>query len=150
LSWDKSFAKVEKTRKTVRNRGWYPLNYCLLDHPGLVPLPTTTNPDVVPDRISDVDGCIDVENPPDAVNNNQQEPDDGKLMVCIDGSSSSFLQSLLDDQAKSVGRKQKFEEKQRVKEDNENRVNALTQASSTTSGQLAIRNCWVLDENLFE
>jgi hypothetical protein len=33
--WNASFAKVESNKKAIRNRGWNPLNYKLLDHPEL-------------------------------------------------------------------------------------------------------------------
>jgi hypothetical protein len=34
-AWDKSFGRVETNRKAIADRGWGPLNYCLLDHPEL-------------------------------------------------------------------------------------------------------------------
>jgi hypothetical protein len=100
----------------------HPWTVCLLDHPGLVPLPITTCPEErnQPGSPCDADGRTLVETGSGTVNNNQQESD-GKLMVCVEGSSGSLLQNLLDDQAKSFGRKQKFEEQQQAKEDNENK-----------------------------
>jgi hypothetical protein len=34
-AWNESFAKVESNKRAIRNRGWGPLNFTLLDHPEL-------------------------------------------------------------------------------------------------------------------
>ena len=35
MAWKDSFAYVENSLKAIREGGWGPLNYCLLDHPDL-------------------------------------------------------------------------------------------------------------------
>ena len=35
MAWGKSFANAKNCQKAIRERGWGPLNYCLLDHPDL-------------------------------------------------------------------------------------------------------------------
>jgi hypothetical protein len=141
IAWEKSFAKSELTRKAVRNRGWYPLNYCLLDHPNLIQLPTDeqstpTNPQ---------QPTLPVECPQVTDSNN------GKPFVNTEGDlTGSYLQNLLNEESKSLGRKQKFEEQKRAREEKEKRIDALTHSGTTTSGQLAISNCWVLTPELLE
>jgi hypothetical protein len=35
-AWGKSFGRTAVAKKVVASRGWGPLNYVLLDHPGLI------------------------------------------------------------------------------------------------------------------
>jgi hypothetical protein len=42
MAWSNSFAKVKNAQKAIKERGWNPLNFVLLDHPKLIPLATTT------------------------------------------------------------------------------------------------------------
>jgi hypothetical protein len=51
MAWYNSFANVEYAKKAIRERGWGPLNYVLLDHPKLIPLAKWSPPK----NISDVD-----------------------------------------------------------------------------------------------
>ena len=43
LAWKESFAIVARNKRAIAERGWYPLNFILLDHPELKKLQDIVN-----------------------------------------------------------------------------------------------------------
>jgi hypothetical protein len=132
MAWVKSFARVDTARKAIIKRGWYALNYVLLDHPGLIR------------------ECVQEENgtntTTDTTNSNCTNAAAVAKAVNTDGAASSgLLETLLEEKAKEIGRINKYEERKKQQQTMEERYNALTGAGTLTSGQLAINNIWQLN-----
>jgi hypothetical protein len=101
IAWLKSFARSDSCRKAVQSRGWGPLNYRLLDNPNLIPLSSSTT--ITNSTTNQSENTNTTSN-----GNNSQT-----ITLSIGGDlSMSFLETLIDEQTKSLGRKLKYEKQQ--------------------------------------
>jgi hypothetical protein len=73
------------------------------------------------------------------------------VTVSIDGElSRSFLETLIKEQAKLLGRKLKNEKQQQERKNKANTIDLLSKITSVSSGQLAINNCWNLGPDVLQ
>jgi hypothetical protein len=132
MAWERSFARSENARKAIRKRGWFPLNYVLLDHPVLIPLPPTE--EEVTAEVTDSDT-------------------DEKISFTVSskgGKAKHVIGSFMTEAAKSSTRKRKYEEQQQQKVTQEDQAKLLRDSGSLTSGQLAIHNVWTLGGDILQ
>jgi hypothetical protein len=89
--WKQTLGKIGFLKKSLIERGWMILNYCLVDNPWLLEKPTIIS---------------------STIDNNQQASDCSTINTINPVSARYFntLDKLLDDQLKSDGRKRKYTE----------------------------------------
>jgi hypothetical protein len=137
MAWHGSFTRADRARKAILQRGWGPLNYCLLDHPKLIRLDSS---DIRPTATVSSDGMSTIPS-----SNNSMD-----ITLSIDNLNvegpvvSSMLDLLVDNKAKSEGHKEKNKEKKRKIEETNNKLALLAEVSNVTSGQLACQNIYTL------
>jgi hypothetical protein len=94
MAWAMSFARSVSAQKAIRKRGWFPLNYVLLDHPAIMQLPPTETEENTDDRTADSDN-------------------DDKITFTVNSKGNQakhVIGSLITEAAKSTTRKRKYEE----------------------------------------
>jgi hypothetical protein len=125
-AWYASFAKTEKAKSAIADRGWHPLNYKLLDHPSLKPTSSEDLVQTLPD-------C------PDSISINQDGP-----------TFNSFLDRFIVEEAKKEGRKRKLADQQQRAETIDSTFALLTTFTSVApcSGSMAKHNIYELVEGL--
>jgi hypothetical protein len=103
-AWDKSFAQVDYAKKAIRERGWGPLNYVLLDHPKLIPLAQTSTTISDDDNHDDVDSNDD-SNDVDTIERNSASTDNVTNIVnTVDGVNSITVTSSNNNNASKINR----------------------------------------------
>jgi hypothetical protein len=158
-AWERSFAKVEYAKKAILQRGWNPLNYVLLDHPKLIPLPPDKQ-QPLPDEIGNQNVDVDVNNTttisttdaPTAVNTDNTNNSNNLLdNIYINGPvSNSYMDELLEKQALREGQKRKIEEKKQAQQTHQDLLDRLAGLGRITSGKLADTNHYHLCHNLYD
>jgi hypothetical protein len=134
MAWERSFARSTPAKHAIIQRGWSPLNYVLLDHPKLRRVDEQTTTDK-----SDGD-------------NNTSDPSSISTLEYAKGGvkSSTMLQAMISEESKSEGRRKKFEEQKRQREQTDQQLTAISTLTSFTSGQMASSNRWILNKDLLE
>jgi hypothetical protein len=153
-AWDKSFARVPTARKAIQKRGWYPLNYRLLDDPNLIQLPSGATDTNIEDPATET-------NAEKAATDQQQ---DNNTLFTFAGTSSTstrsisvrrdgpnyttYMDALMEDETNGLGRKRKYEERKQQQQERGRQFDSLNNVASLTSGQLAINDVWFLGPNV--
>ena len=136
MAWSRSFAVVENGKKAIRQRGWGPLNYVLLDHPKLIaklPEDTNTNaPTAEPTTIN-------------------SDHDFSLLKINTSGPlTNELVDQLVDQKAMAIGKKAANEEKRKRQQEQNDKLAKLAEMAAVTSGQLAHQNIYTLDDTLLD
>jgi hypothetical protein len=117
--WDKSFARVDSSRKAILKRGWNPLNYVLLDHPDLIQTNSVETEEVVhPTNSSTSTNISSTTTLPNAIvqglTGSTCTALNSTIMVNKNGQrSSNYLTHLLAQEKRDEGQKRKFEDQKR-------------------------------------
>ena len=102
------FANVTNSQKAIRERGWGPLNYCLLDHP-------------------DLNQKLDIQPSTENNGNNNQSTININTTGLL---FQTYLDKIIDQEMKNQGHRLKYKE---VKEENEHREVFISLKKSTTT-----------------
>ena len=126
MAWKESFANVTNSQKAIRERGWGPLNYCLLDHP-------------------DLNQKLDIQPSTENNGNNNQST----ININTTGPLfQTYLDKIIDQEMKNQGRRLKYKE---FKEENEHRevlLEKLKKLTTTlTSGSLVSHKQFCLTDS---
>jgi hypothetical protein len=130
--WPSTLGNISFAKKSLYERGWTVLNYCLLDDPRLLDKPAE---------------CATVASIP---NDNQQEID-GSIAETLNPVSQRYLSTLdklIDDRLKSEGRKRKYEDIVSKTATKTQKIQHLEKMLNVSSGKLACNNIFCLDENV--
>jgi hypothetical protein len=128
--WNQTLGNKGFAMKSLMERGWSILNYCLLDDPRLLDKPTTTTTTIDDDNQQESASCtITSINP-------------------VSERYYSTLDKLLDDRLKSDGRKRKYTELLTKTATKSQKIQHLEKMLSVSSGKLACNNIFCLDENV--
>jgi hypothetical protein len=129
--WSQTLGNVGFAKKSLIERGWTILNYCLLDDPRLLDKPLVTT-------VSDVS------------DDNQQASSSATIESINPVSERYFstLDKLLDDRLKSDGRKRKYTDLLSKTATKSQKIQHLEKMLSVSSGKLACNNIFCLDENV--
>jgi hypothetical protein len=129
--WPTTLGNVTFAQKSLYERGWTVLNYCLLEDPRLLDNPIKHNP-----------------------NNNQQEIDSTINSTIADTLNPvsqrylSTLDKLIGDRLKSEGRKRKYEDIVSKTTTKAQKIQHLEKMLNVSSGKLACNNIFCLDKNV--
>jgi hypothetical protein len=154
-AWAKSFAKVDSSRKAILRRGWNPLNYVLLDHPELNKPnqtdSTTTGTDSTTTGTVGATITSDEAAQTTATHTTAITTLNASLQVNKNGKTvSNYLTNLLAQESKDEGRKRKYEQQQREKQENGKRIDVLKDMTKVTAGKLVGNGCHVLGKDLLQ
>jgi hypothetical protein len=104
MAWHGSFTRADRARKAILQRGWGPLNYCLLDHPKLIRLDSDLQPPATVVSSVSSYGTIPSNNTSSTITHSLSIDD-----INVEGPVvSSMLDLLVNNKAKSEGHKKKF------------------------------------------
>lgn len=113
-AWDLSFGRASVAKKAIAARGWGPLNYVLLDHPGL----------------------IRFKKPEEKEIDSNQQPKKS-IELNLDGSiTGAHLDAIFEDDKLCKSRQKKWEETKEKNEDRATRFKALKEVGCLTVGKL--------------
>jgi hypothetical protein len=140
-AWDKSFAKVQSSRRAIMDRGWNPLNYALLTNPAL-------SRKKAPEAIDNTTITVEADQTlttNDSTITDRSSPSTIVIKVNTSGSTvSNYLDCLVAHEIRDAGRKRKYEEQRSKTNDNNQRLDLLKDITKISSGQLASINKWTL------
>jgi hypothetical protein len=142
VAWDKSFNQKTVARSAVLQRGWYPLTYVLVNHPGLRRNVLKTDK-LQQSTVAETDDNIVVTKSQDSSNFTFQI-NNGKQAM------SNMLDNLIAEQSKSLARKRKYKEAQQNKQQKDKAINLFAHVTNITTSQLAMNNCWTLSPAVLE
>jgi hypothetical protein len=172
IAWSKSFSRIENARKAIMQRGWGPMNYVLLDHPKIIQLATKADEEIA-DGANDGSTAAATKNaaPTTAavtdvslnLNSIITETRDNSTFITlpsttgssvtinVDGALHNSLMGLLMlTTARGVGRKRKLEDEAKERERLKEQLDSLADLTRVTSGQLALRNHYLLCHQVLE
>jgi hypothetical protein len=125
--WPTTLGNSRYAQKAIKERGWFVLNYILADDPRLFCTKNTNH----------------------VKSTNTMNCDAGS--VCINENGllwQSTLDKMIEDRAKSDGRKRKYEEMHRLNAIKETNIQKLEKMMSISSGKLASNNMFCLDDSI--
>jgi hypothetical protein len=135
MAFAKSFANVTNVKKAIAQRGWGPLNRALLLHPDIAKTKVMIEPTIQ-----------QAEEQEDSSSSSSQTR---TLHVNVEeGSSSTLLDKLLQNQMKNEGRMKRMEEQKKKRDEVTSVVNKLQDVTRITSGVLAARGHFALDKDV--
>jgi hypothetical protein len=128
-----SFDRKEWVQKAIAACGWNPLNYCLLDHPGVKKAPTDV---------------VDL-----TINNN----DDAAKSIALPAQpnvagalGSYYIDKLIEEDKKNEGRQKKYKEEKDSIKTKEEKAEKVLQMAKVSSSVLAANNHFVLGPEVLE
>jgi hypothetical protein len=148
MAFPLSFGRKENASKAILKRGWFPLTYVLLDHPKLLRVDQTyTTPD--DDNLP----------PPNDTNDNTASTiidapsNDGiiKIVTTVNTTgtkTNAYIDKIYRHNNRLGGTKRKYEEEKAKWELQQEGIDILADIGQVTSGQLCLRNKWILDNTV--
>jgi hypothetical protein len=125
-AWNDSFGNVLSSKKAITERGWNPLNYCLLDNPALQK-----------NEMSEMSTSTS--------NNNQPSVDPDTLQL-TEGVPRELLDKIVDHTMMDKARVDGIKKKRATLRDNQTFANDLRDLTRLTSGKIAARGEFALEE----
>jgi hypothetical protein len=147
MAWQGLFTRADRARKAILQRGWGPMNYCLLDHLKLIKL------EPIPEMTENIASVIS----PDpsittiTINGSTGSTDSSLLRLEVNAEgplATGMLDITLDKRQMGIGRTKAFlDEKKKPMDQKNEQLDVLAGITSVTNGQLASNNVRVQEED---